>query len=257
MTPYQKFGAVYDQIGHDCFSVAMAEYTMQLLAQHNFQPGDGLDLCCGTGTAIKWFRDRGLRMSGLDRSRPMLSVARKKLKGLGVKLHCQELPRFDIRAASSGTRTRRQRFDLVTCFFDSLNYLITERDLRTAFRATFQHLSPGGWFVFDMNTPYMLKNLVDNEEPVSGVRDDMAWLFRDRKTDRSDTVDFLLTFFIKKGRHWMRFDEVHRERGYATSKIKRWLKSAGFQVMGCYRCFGFESPEPTTKRICMAARRPL
>lgn len=256
MIPYQKFGAVYDRIGHDRFSVAMAEYTLELLARHDFRARDGLDLCCGSGTAIKWFCDRGLRMSGLDRSRPMLSAARKKLKGRGVKLYCQELPRCDIREASSPTRTQRRRFDLVTCFFDSLNYLLTERDLRAAFRATYHHLIPGGWFVFDMNTPYMFKSLVDTEGPVSDARDDIAWLFRDRKTDRPDMIDFLLTFFVKKGRHWTRFDEVHRERAYATSNIKRWLKAAGFQVKGCYRCFRFEPPERTTKRICVVARRP-
>ncbi len=256
MIPYQEFGAVYDQIGHDRFSVAMAEYTMQLLDQYNFQPSTGLDLCCGSGTAIEWFCDHGLKMSGLDRSRPMLTAARKKLKGRGVKLYCQELPRFRIGTTVSG-RQPQNRFDLVTSFFDSLNYLLTERDLKAAFRATYQHLSPGGWFVFDMNTPYMFRCLLEDEEPVSNVRDDIAWLVRDQKTGRPNTLDFLLTFFVKQGRHWSRFDETHRERAYPTSKIKRWLKEAGFEVKGCYDCFGFEAPDRETKRICVTARRPL
>jgi SAM-dependent methyltransferase len=255
MRPYKKFGAVYDKIGHDRFSLAMAEYTMELLARYDFRPGDGLDLCCGSGTAIEWFCDKGLKMSGLDQSPAMLSEARKKLKGRGVKLYRQELPRFDIRGVGSSARTRL-RFDLVTCYFDSLNYLLTERALKAAFRATYQHLRPGGWFVFDMNTPYMFRSLLHGEEPISNVHDDIAWMVKDQPTDSKDTVDFFLTFFVKNGRRWDRFDEVHRERAYATSSIKRWLKGVGFKLEGCYRCCSFDPAERTTQRICVAARRP-
>lgn len=253
--PYDKFGIVYDHIGHDRFSTKMAEYTLQLLEQHKFLPTDGLDLCCGSGSAIEYFCDQGIAMSGLDRSGAMLASARKKLKGHGVKLYRQALPKFDIRV---GRNSQRRRFDLITCFFDSLNYLQTERELMTAFRAVHRHLRPGGWFVFDMNTPYMLNNIADEGGgPTSTVSDDVACVFRDKPGARPDVVDFLLTVFVRKGRHWQRYDETHRERAYATSKLRRWLREVGFQVKGCYRCFKFTPPEKTTRRVCITARKPV
>ncbi len=256
MLPYESFSQVYDQMGHDRFSVSMAEYTLKLLGRFGYQPADGLDLCCGTGSAVGVFCDHGLSMSGLDRSKPMLRAARRKLRHRRVQLYHQELPRFDIRLPTASKRSRRQRFDLVTCFFDSLNYLKGERQLGAAFRSVYRHLKPGGWFVFDLNTVHMFKTLWVNGQPCSGIQDDIAWVFRSTFHRDSDSVDLLLTFFVKKGRRWDRFDEVHRQRAYPNTLIRALLRDAGLQVKGFYRCFTFQKPGRTARKICVAARRP-
>jgi SAM-dependent methyltransferase len=256
MIPYEIFGTVYDKMGHDSFSQRMAAFTLDLLQKKKFKPHTGLDLCCGTGSAIGVFCDHGLTMSGLDRSPQMLAVARKKLSRRKVHLYRQELPRFDFRHPSRSGCAKRQRFDLVTCFFDSLNYLLSERDLKAAFRSTFNHLEPGGWFVFDMNTIHMLGTVFTDEHPFAGTRKDVAWIFENRKLDLTDRAELQLTFFIKSGRHWRRHDEFHRERAYPNVTIKRLLKEVGFEVRGFYRCFSFVRPVKTTRRICVAARRP-
>jgi len=217
---------------------------------------DGLDLCCGTGTAVRVLGDHGLTMSGLDRSKEMLTVAGKKLRDRRVQLYHQELPRFEIRVKGSGARVRLQRFDLITCYFDSLNYLLTERRLRAAFRAVYRHLKPGGWFIFDMNTPHKLKSALMKRQPYTGVSDEAAWIFRQKAPGQNEVVDFLLTFFIRTEHHWRRYDEIHRERGYSNTSIRAMLHDARLQVRGFYRCFSFEKPVRTTNRICVAARRP-
>jgi hypothetical protein len=74
--------------------------------------------------------------------------------------------------------------------------------------------------------------------------------------DKRETATLNATFFIKDGRRWTRFDEVHRERAYSNRSIRLWLKETGFQVKGIYRCFTFERPNKKTNRICVVARRP-
>src|SRR5207245_9724675 len=44
-------------------------------------------------------------------------------------------------------------FDLVTSWYDSLNYLLRLDDLNKTFAGVFRSLRPGGSFLFDMNTP--------------------------------------------------------------------------------------------------------
>lgn len=255
MTPYEKQAAVYDRMGHDRFSSMMVDYTLKTLKRFGVQPIDGLDLCCGTGTAVKQLSEHGLSMSGLDRSRQMLAVARKKLRRCPVKLYRQELPRFEIKSAS-GPRGRLHRFDLITCFFDSLNYLTTERQLKAAYRSVYRHLKPGGWFVFDMNTAYMLRTVFTERRPFAGVQNDLAWIFRNRPDTKTNSAELMLTFFVKEGRHWRRFDETHYERAYSNTMIKTMLKQVGFQVKGFYGCFTFDKPVRTTNKIAVAARRP-
>ncbi|MEW5796559.1 MAG: class I SAM-dependent methyltransferase [Candidatus Zixiibacteriota bacterium] len=255
MLPYDKFGSVYDQIGHDMFSIRMAEYTLAILSRFKFVPRDGLDLCCGTGSAIRLFAKHGIVMSGLDRSSRMLAIAREKLRGHHVELYRQELPRFAIKETTSGRKKSVRQFDLITCFFDSLNYLRDERQLRATFKSVRRHLKPGGWFVFDMNTPYHLKTVFSDQKPYSGVRDDVAWIFRNGPTATPDSADLLLTIFVKHGRHWRRFDEVHRERAYPNHVIADALRDTGFQVNGCYRCLSFEKPTRKTMRVCFVAKR--
>jgi SAM-dependent methyltransferase len=255
MMPYDKFGKVYDTIGHDRFSIRMAEYTLDILKKFKAEPRDGLDLCCGTGSAMRVLADCGIAMSGLDRSSQMLAIARQKLTDRHVRLYHQELPRFEISAGTNTKRPKIQQFDLVTCFFDSLNYLHDERQLRTALKAVRRHLRPGGWFVFDMNTPYHLKTVFTDQKPYSGVTDDVAWIFRNGPRKSPDVADLLLTVFVKRGKRWERFDEVHRERAYTNQAIAAAVRDAGLAVKGMYRCLSFERPNARTMRVCFVAKR--
>ena len=255
MMPYDKFGKVYDSIGHDRFSISMAQYTLDILRKFKAEPCDGLDLCCGTGSAMRVLADQGLAMSGLDRSPQMLAIAGKKLADRHVKLYRQELPRFEIRASSSGKRPQLKQFDLVTSFFDSLNYLHDERQLRATFKSVRRHLRPSGLFVFDMNTPYHLDTVFTDQKPYSGVTDDVAWIFRNAPRQSPDVADLLLTVFVRKGKRWERFDEIHRERAYSNRAISAALHDAGFQVKGLYRCLSFEKPTARTMRVCFVTKR--
>ena len=255
MLPYQKFAEVYDRLEADHFSIRMAEYVLKILDRMGAEPADGLDLCCGTGSAIKIFCDRGMRMTGVDRSGAMLAQARRKLKGRGVTLYRQELPDLDLRLKSAGRATRR-RFDLVTSFYDSLNYLLTEKALGAAFKAVCRHLRPGGLFIFDMNTPHALKTIWGSPTVHADVKPDVAFIFRNHYSADARSADCHATFFVRKGKNWVRFDETHTEQGYDDVVIRRLLRKAGFRVAGYYRCFSFERPGRTTDRICAVARRP-
>lgn len=140
MKNYQKFADVYDQMGADRFSTQMVAYTMRILIRHRIKAVNILDLCCGTGTAIKMFYELGFNVSGLDGSDAMICRARNKLDGLATPLYCQRLPRFNIRPHNAPSKLCH--YDLITCYYDSLNYLTEERQLYTAFRSVRRHLHP-------------------------------------------------------------------------------------------------------------------
>ena len=115
---YGKFAGVYDQLNSDLHSVKMAQKTFDLIDHFDIPVENCLDLCCGTGTAVRIFSEAGYRAEGLDGSPAMLKEARAKLKQYKSRLYCQKIPTFRIpeKRGSSQPRT----YDLITSFFDSL-----------------------------------------------------------------------------------------------------------------------------------------
>jgi len=90
-----------------------------------------LDVACGTGKHLDLLRRR-YECVGVDASREMLRVARRRLPG--IRLH-----RADMRTFALG-----RRFDVVSCLFSAVGHLDTERDLERAFSRFADHLKPGG-----------------------------------------------------------------------------------------------------------------
>ena len=250
--PYTKFSRVYDLMGADRHSANMVEYTYKIFRRFKIKPSNGLDLCCGTGTAISLFLDQGLPMAGLDQSASMLAVAAKKLAGRKVKLYRKSLPKFKIPKMVDSNKI--QKFDLITCFYDSLNYLRNARELKAAFRSTYRHLNNGGWFIFDMNTPAALR-IVWGGQIYADARDDLAWVWKNTFYEKTMSATCYTTFFVKREKLWERFDEEHVEKAYDNDTIKQLLRNAGFQIKGFYRCFSFEKPKKGTYRICGVVRK--
>lgn len=250
--PYSQLARVYDLMGADRHSVKMTEYCRAILGRFKIHPTTVLDLCCGTGTALRIFSDWGLTVAGLDQSAPMLAVAAKKLKGRKIKLYQKTLPRFALIGNNRSSQVRT--FDLVTCFYDALNYLTNVRDLKTAFRSVHRHLNPGGWFIFDMNTEAALKILWGGQV-YAGARDDIAWIWQNHYFEKRHAAECHTTCFVRKGKLWERFDELHYERACPNEKIVELLEAVGFEVKGFYKCHTFQKPTKNTFRICVVAQR--
>jgi len=90
-----------------------------------------LDVGCGTGRHLEFL---GLKYStlGVDLSRKMLEVARRRLPGT-------RLVRGDMR-----TFRLKSRFDVVSCLFSAIGHLDTDEDVRQTFANFARHLNPGG-----------------------------------------------------------------------------------------------------------------
>jgi SAM-dependent methyltransferase len=253
---YAEFAQVYDRMGADQHSVKMVEYCFRIFRKFDIRPEAGLDLCCGTGTAIQHFAENGLQMSGLDGSAAMLRIARKKLRTLGVPLFHQVLPNFKIGQTSTPVRKHHEASvarDLVTCFYDSLNYLKNERELKAAFRSVHRHLNRGGWFIFDMNSAEALRTIWNDTQ--SGTEDDLAWIWQSEYSSKTKSAELHTTIFVRRGQSFKRLDATHIEHAFSNTTIKRLLREAGFRVRGFYNCFTFQPADRKSLRICVVAQR--
>ena len=251
--PYKYMAKYYDEIRMDNFSTLMVEYTFKLLKRAKAKPKTMLDLCCGTGTAACLFSQKRIQTTGLDRSPEMLKVARKKARQQNLKIDFvrQELPSFNI--YEKGGRTIKT-FDLISCYFDALNYLLTENDLQRCFESVYNHLNPGGLFIFDMNTNCMLRKFWPKNRS-SGCTDNYAYIWPVRYDEKTKTAHLDAFFFVKDGKIWRRYQEHHAERAYPNHVIKKLLKRSGLITKYLYHCLKFRRPTPKTRRIAVVAQR--
>ena len=205
-----------------------------------------LDIGCGTGTATLMFADRGCRIVGVDISKEMIREARRKSVG-------RILVRYE--ASAMQDIALPERFDTAVSYFDSLNYIIEPEDLQEGIQRVYEHLDPGGMFMFDMNTPYALEQELftqshfDPNDPVN-----YAWKSTYNAETRLTQVD--MAFYVKRGDARRTILAQHFQRAYRMNEVRDMLASAGFQVMGMYEAYTQRKPTKRTDRVFFAARKP-
>jgi SAM-dependent methyltransferase len=272
---YQEYAPFYDGSGQMRFAILMDQYLSEVLARHLVAGRRALDLACGTGTLALLLANAGWEVVGLDASAEMLAQAKAKAANLEtpgsatfVLGDMRQLVTEDERpktkdeglTASSDRRLssfvlRPSSFDLVTCFYDSLNYMLIEEDLAACFRSAARALAPGGLFVADMNTRYFLQydwGTCEVIEQPGFVQISQSYF--DPATGCSTMV--LTGFAGDDERGYRRFDETHIERAYAPDLVAALLDLAGLHVEAAYDCFTFQPPSERTQRIAWVARRP-
>ncbi len=142
MPSYEIFGKFYDAVMGD--GSESAKRVSELLRVSNPGASKVLELGCGTGSILKHLQD-SYEVSGLDLSTKMLSIAGKKVPR--AKLSRQDMVDFRI----------DEQFDAVLCVYDSINHIRRFSDWKKVFARARQHLSPGGCFIFDINTQWKLE----------------------------------------------------------------------------------------------------
>ena len=268
MSIFQDYAPFYDGSGQIRFAVLMGQYLGEVLERHPVAGQRALDLACGTGTLALILADAGWDVVGLDSSQAMLALARAKAAGADMtgaltfvygdmrdpnaKCKIQNAKRS---ADHSAFCILHSAFDLVTCTYDSLNYLLDEDDLARCFDGVARALRPGGLFFADMNTRRFLAydwGLYEVIERPGFVQVTQSHF--DPATDCSTMV--LSGFAGDDERGYLRFDEVHVERAYDPGVVARRLAAAGLVVEAAYDCFTFQPAHERSQRIAWLARKP-
>ncbi len=247
---YSAYARYYDA-GQLHFSVLMYTYLADILDQHApcEQPGRWVDLACGTGTLALMLADDGWDVLGIDAATAMLQEAQRKARRSAGLQRSVRFRRADMRDWQVDTPV-----DVVSCCFDSLNYLLDLADIEATFRAVHAALRPQGLWLFDMNTPYFLETVwqpVEVEE-----RAGYAHVMRsDFDAERCISWLTLIGFSRRADGLYARFEEQHAERGYSAATVQHALEAVGFSIEACYDCFVLSEPVPESHRWFWVARK--
>ena len=137
---YDAFAPFYDAFTAGSDYEAWSEHVLALARRHGLRGSRVLDVACGTGKSFIPLLRRGFEVTGCDSSPAMLAEAAGKATGAQlVEADMRELPPLGD-------------FDLITCFDDSLNHLLSESDLARAVASMGGLLGQRGLLLFDLNT---------------------------------------------------------------------------------------------------------
>lgn len=239
MNNYNEFAYFYDELMNDFDYEKWADYIESIFEYYQFKPNKILEMACGTGNLTYQLAKRMYKLTAFDLSSEMLTKAYEKLyRFKSVELLNQDMVSFKF----------NKKFDSIISICDSINYIVDAKDLSITFTNAYNHLNEGGLFIFDINSSYKLREIIGNNIFIED-RDNVFYNWQNEFDCYNNICSFYLTFFIKEGENYHRFDELHEERAYEIDEITNLLNKAGFKKIDYFDCFTFDEINPDTERI--------
>jgi SAM-dependent methyltransferase len=221
-TEYDAFAPHYDAFTSASDYECWTEFVLEHLGANGFEGQTLLDVACGTGNSFLPFLRRGFDVVGCDSSSAMLAeAARKAPHATLVVADMRELPMLG-------------RFDLVTCFDDSLNYLLAEPDLLAAFKSIFANLTAGGLALFDLNTLGAYRTTFARDS-VWDVDDGRLFAWRGGSSELADPrcqAEASIDVFVPRADgSYDRVRSRHAQRHFPRDRVAALLGEAGLELV--------------------------
>lgn len=246
MSAYEALAGSYDSLTQDIPYEDMLTYMEALLQRHGLRPRSVLDLACGTGSMSVLLAEKGYQVIGADLSEDMLAMAWDKASQLETPpfFICQSMQQLQLPFT----------VEWVICCLDSLNYVTAPADCRQAFRRVFDSLSPGGAFVFDINSAEKLRGL--DGQVFLDENEDTYCVWR-AEFDESENICYYGMDIFQLAEHglWQRSFEEHREYAYTVEELTGWLREAGFAAVEVFGDRCFDAPQSGEQRIYFYAQK--
>ena len=247
MDAYHALAASYDRLTNDVDYAQTVGFYKQILSREGLRPETAVDLACGTGSVALLLAREGLRVTGVDMSEEMLTVAQQKA--------C-ELPQPPLFVCQKLQELRLPRgVDLAVCALDSLDYILDPADCWEAIRRAYKALNPGGIFIFDVNTPEKLRAM--DGQVFLDEDDDVYCVWRGEFDEKTNICSYGMDLFQRRGGLWARSFEEHREYAYSWEQLTGYLRDAGFTRIRVYGDRRFEAPAEGEQRIYFSARKGI
>jgi ubiquinone/menaquinone biosynthesis C-methylase UbiE len=243
---YQGLAAIYDKLMEGVNYREWAQYIRILTEKYGHETGNVLDLACGTGSTSITLAKQGWRVTGVDLSQPMLQQARKKAAQAKQDIIFLQQDMRDL--------TLTREFDLVTCFQDGLNYLLTKEDLAKTFGNIYKAVRMDGLFIFDLNL--VEKYSFSAQGEISFIdKEDFSLVYETFYHPEEKIWEIKVTGFIRDDQHYVKFQELHREKHHNLEEVKDTLGVAGFKVLDVFHAFSQAPPSGHSRRIFIIAQK--
>lgn len=245
MEAYTDFAYVYDTLMDETPYEKWCEQVTSILEKNGIKKDLVLDLGCGTGTLTELLAQKGYDMIGIDLSGEMLERAMEKREksGLSILYLQQDMREFELYGTVKA----------IVSVCDSINYLLEDEDVIDTFKLVNNYLDPNGLFIFDFNTVYKYRDVI-GDATIAENREECSFIWENYYHEEERINEYEVTFFVKDGELFRRFEETHYQKGYTAKEMHFFLKEAGLEFVSMSDSDTGGEVTDQTQRICMIAR---
>lgn len=176
MNEYKKFSYYYDEVMQSLEYDLWADFIKPYINKDSKL----LDIACGTGSFLMLNYGIVKECYGLDLSETAIEIAKEKAKINHFNINYDV---FDMTNFSYDIK-----FDVITCFFDSINFLNSIDKVNLCFKQVLNALKPGGYFIFDIFTKTLFNEYKNNKFKADYTTFKINWQTKkiDNKTLKHD-----------------------------------------------------------------------
>ena len=213
---YQRFAAVYDAMYSFKKYAEEAEKLIAIVDENVPRAKTLLDVACGTGEHIAHLKNR-FQCVGGDISDELLEVARSKSPDI-------EFIKGDMRTFDLG-----RKFDVVSCLFGAIGYMLDQNDLTKALANMANHVENGGVLIVE---PWLDKSsFKEGHYTLMTAETETMKIARANTTKREGShslIDFHFLVATTEGTE--HFTEMHRMGLFSKDEYLSAFQAAGLSV---------------------------
>ena len=252
---YETLAAMYDALMDDVDYEAWADYIDRMLQKHGGPGKRLLDLGCGTGCISIPLAQRGYQVTGVDISEEMLAAAREKSRALQLDIDWRKQDLTSLQLFDEAGN--EMVFDAANATFDVFNHLTEPEDLQMLFHTLNPLLADEGVLLFDVQTPYKLREYLGNHI-FTLHRDDVEYMWENHFDEETQICTMNITFFLRQANGLYRRETMtQEERVYDLDLLRLWLKYSDFETAGVYEELSENDVKPEAHRAVFIAKPML
>ena len=229
---FEKYAQEYDAVTNAKERARKHREEVAALIER-FKPAHVLDAGCATGLTSSLFAEAGVEAIGLDRSRAMLTEARRKFAHTNLPLSFRQ-GRFE-----SLPRSLRGRFDLIVCLAHSISGVNTIANLNRSLRGFRRALMPGGALVLQLRNIDTIKP--GEIIPIRATQQDGILYLRYMERIGSRTILHIVRADLYG--QPVTFEPFRSEsENFSRTRILSSLRAAGFRHSSTFSDLALKSP---------------
>ncbi len=235
---YEAVSKLYSRLMADVNYESWAEYLLAIYEDFECTGKRFLELAGGNCILAGELVKSGYDVITSDLSLPMLS--RKECGG--IRRVCCNMTNLPFNS----------KFDFIFSAFDSVNYLLSESELRSLFNEAGRVLSSDGIFTFDVS---LENNSLNNLQHLNREDEFENLKYKQKSVYLKDERIHINEFEISIGEEI--FKEVHKQKIYPFETYFEIVEDSPLYVSECFDAFTFEDGSPESSRVQFVLKKKV